>query len=142
CLKFILNRNLRSDFMTVSEIKQQLRQLKQLNNIVQSKLDEIETLNSLAQRMTNVSKNILVQKSTPQDKLSELIPKIVDLKNELKKDVDNLLNLKLDIMQKINNIENNDYKLLLMLRYVNFKTWEEIAVEMGYTYQWVHVLHG
>ena len=128
--------------MTVSEIKQQLRQLKQLNNIVQSKLDEIETLNSLAQRMTNVSKNILVQKSTPQDKLSELIPKIVDLKNELKKDVDNLLDLKLNIIEKINNIENNDYKLLLMLRYVNFKTWEEIAVEMGYTYQWVHVLHG
>jgi len=128
--------------MTVSEIKQQLRQLKQLNNIVQSKLDEIETLNSLAQKMTNVSKNILVQKSTPQDKLSELIPKIVDLKNELKNDVDNLLNLKLNIIEKINNIENNDYKLLLMLRYVNFKTWEEIAVEMGYTYQWVHVLHG
>ena len=128
--------------MTVSEIKQQLRQLKQLNNIVQSKLDEIETLNSLAQRMTNVSKNILIQKSTPQDKLSELIPKIVDLKNELKKDVDNLLNLKLDIIQKINNVENNDYKLLLTLRYLNFKTWEEIAVAMGYSYQWIHVLHG
>ena len=128
--------------MTVSEIKQQLRQLKQLNNIVQSKLDEIETLNSLAQRMTNVSKNILIQKSTPQDKLSELIPKIVDLKNELKKDVDNLLNLKLDIIQKINNVENNDYKLLLTLRYLNFKTWEEIAVEMDYSYQWIHVLHG
>lgn len=127
--------------MTVSEIKQQLRKIKQLDNIVQSKLDEIETLNSLAQRMTNVSKNILVQKSTPQDKLSELIPRIIDLKNELKNDVDNLLNLKLDIMEKINNIENNDYKLLLTLRYLNFKTWEEIAVEMGYTYQWVHVLH-
>src|SRR5690606_13440262 len=128
--------------MTVAEVKQYLRRLKQLNNIVQSKLDEIETLTSLAQRMTNVSKNVLVQKSTPQDKLSELISKIIDLKNELKKDVDNLLDLKLDIIQKINDIENNDYKLLLTLRYLNFKTWEEIAVEMGYTYQWVHVLHG
>ena len=128
--------------MTVAEVKQYLRGLKQLNNIVQSKLDEIETLTSLAQRMTSVSKNVLVQKSTPQDKLSELISKIVDLKNELKKDVDNLLDLKLDIIQKINDIENNDYKLLLTLRYLNFKTWEEIAVEMGYTYQWVHVLHG
>lgn len=127
--------------MTVAEVKQYLRQLKQLNNIVQSKLDEIETLTSLAQRMTNVFGNILIQKSTPQDKLSELISKIVDLKNELKKDVDNLLNLKLDIIQKINDIENNDYKLLLTLRYLNFKTWEEIAVEMGCSYQWVHVLH-
>jgi len=30
----------------------------------------------------------------------------------------------------------------LTYRYINGKTWEEIAVEMHYTYKWVHVLHG
>ena len=128
--------------MTVAEVKQYLRQVKRLDNIVQSKLDEVETLSSLAQKITHVPKNISVQESIPQDKLSELIPQIVDLKSKIKKDVNDLLNLKLDIIQKINNVENNDYKLLLTLRYLNFKTWEKIAVEMGYSYQWIHVLHG
>ena len=74
--------------------------------------------------------------------MTELILKIVDLQKELETDINNLLDLKLKITYQINSIDNDDYKLLLMLRYLNFKTWEEIAVEMGYTYQWVHVLHG
>lgn len=122
--------------------KQYLRQLRRLNDIVQSKLDQIEALRSLAQKITHVPKNIKVQESIPEDKMTELISKIIDLQKELKIDIDNLLDLKLKIIHQINSLDNDDYKLLLMLRYLNFKTWEEIAVEMGYTYQWIHVLHG
>ena len=121
--------------------KQYLRQLRRLDHIVQSKLDQVESLRSLAQKITHVPKNIQVQESTPQDKMLEIIPKIVDLEKEINRDIDNLLDLKVKIKKQIDVIDNDDYKLLLMLRYVNFKTWEEIAVEMGYTYQWVHVLH-
>jgi len=122
--------------------KQYLRQLRRLNDIVQSKLDQIETLRSLAQKITHVPKNIKVQESILEDKNSELIAKIVDLENDIKADIDYLLDLKLKITHQINSLDNDDYKLLLMLRYLNFKTWEEIAVEMNCSYQWVHVLHG
>jgi DNA-directed RNA polymerase specialized sigma subunit len=121
--------------------KEYLRQLRRLNDIVQSKLDQIETLRSLAQKITYVPKIVSVQESIPEDKMTELISKIVDLQKELETDINNLLDLKLEIMHQINSIDNDDYKLLLMLRYLNFKTWEEIAVEMGCSYQWVHVLH-
>ena len=122
--------------------KQYLRQLRRLNNIVQSKLDDVEALRSLAQRITYVPKNIKVQESIPEDKFSELIAKIVDLQEKINDDVDKLLDLKLKITNEIDSLDNDEYKLLLMLRYLNFKTWEEIAVEMGCSYQWVHVLHG
>ena len=127
--------------MILLNAKQYLRQLRRLNNIVQSKLDQVETLRSLAQKITYVPKNVKVQESIPEDKMTEIISKIVDLQKELKTDVDNLLDLKLKITHQINSLDNDDYKLLLMLRYLNFKTWEEIAVEMGCSYQWVHVLH-
>ena len=127
--------------MILLNAKQYLRQLRRLNDIVQSKLDQIETLRSLAQKITYVPKTVSVQESISEDKMTELISKIVDLQKELETDINNLLDLKLKITHQINNIDNDDYKLLLMLRYLNFKTWEEIAVEMGYTYQWVHVLH-
>ena len=128
--------------MILLNAKQYLRQLRRLSDIVQSKLDQIEALRSLAQKITHVPKTVSVQESIPEDKMTEIISKIVDLQKELKTDIDNLLDLKLKITHQINNIDNDDYKLLLMLRYLNFKTWEEIAVEMGYTYQWIHVLHG
>lgn len=128
--------------MILLNAKQYLRQLRRLNNIVQSKLDQVETLKSLAQKITYVPKNIKVQESIPEDKMTEIISKIVDLQKELETDINNLLDLKLKITHQINSLDNDDYKLLLMLRYLNFKTWEEIAVEMGYTYQWIHVLHG
>jgi hypothetical protein len=121
--------------------KQYLRQLRWLDHVVQSKLDQVESLRSLAEKITHVPKNIQVQESTPQDKMLEIMPKIVDLENEINRDIDNLLYLKLKITKQIDSLDNDDYKLLLTLRYLNYKTWEQIAVEMGYTYQWVHVLH-
>lgn len=128
--------------MVLLNAKQYLRQLRRLDNIVQSKLDQLESLKNLAERITQVPKDMAVQESRYDDKLSELIPKIIDLENEIRRNVEKLLDLKLKITHQINSLDNDEYKLLLMLRYLNFKTWEEIAVEMGYTYQWIHVLHG
>ena len=38
-------------------------------------------------------------------------------------------------------ISDNTEKLILKYRYIEFLTWEEIAVKLGFTFQWVHVLH-
>ncbi len=51
------------------------------------------------------------------------------------------MDLKQKITREIDSISNDEYRLLLTLRYLNYDTWEQIAVKMGYTYQWVHVLH-
>lgn len=48
---------------------------------------------------------------------------------------------KAEAEERIEGIENDDYKLLLTLRYLRFKTFEEIAVEMGFTFQWICELH-
>lgn len=127
--------------MTVAEVKQYLRQLKTLDNLIQAKLDKIEELSSLATRITQVPQLIKVQESTSEDKLSEIVIKIVELENELKNMVDKLFELKTEIIQKIDNLDHQLYKLILTMRYINFMTWEKIAVELGCSYQWVHVLH-
>lgn len=35
----------------------------------------------------------------------------------------------------IKKIQNTEYQTLLELRYLSFKTWEQIVVEMGYSLQ-------
>lgn len=121
--------------------KQYLRQVRRLDNIVNAKLQQVEMLRAMTTRMTANLTTDKVQESNIPDKISTLICKIVDLEKEIINDVDKLIDLKAEIMRKIDSIQNDNYRLLLTLRYLNFKSWEQIAVEMGFTFQWVHELH-
>lgn len=122
--------------------KQYLRQARRLDNMVDAKLEQVMELRNLATKTTSTLRlDDRVQSSGNHDKLAETIAKIVDLENEINTMVDVLIDLKSEIIERIDGISNDDYRLLLTLRYINQKTWEETAVEMGYTYQWVHVLH-
>ena len=121
--------------------KQYLRQVRRLDNIVNAKLEQVEMLMAMTTRMTANLTTDKVQESNIPDKISTLICKIVDLEKEITNDIDKLIDLKIEIMRKIDSIQNDNYRLLLTLRYLNFKSWEQIAVEMGFTFQWVHELH-
>jgi hypothetical protein len=67
--------------------------------------------------------------------MEDIIVKIVDLENEINQDIDELVDLKREIVTIIKKIENPVYQTLLELRYLGFKSWEQIAVEMGYSLQ-------
>lgn len=121
--------------------KQYLRQVRRLDNIINAKLEQVEVLRAMATRMTAKLTANKVQESNTPDKTEKLIVKIIDLEKEITNDIDKLIDLKTEVMRKIDSIQNDDYKLLLTLRYLNFKTWEQIAVEMKFTFQWVHELH-
>ena len=121
--------------------KQYLRQVRRLDNTVNTKLEQVEMLRAMTTRMTANLTADKVQESNIPDKISTLICKIVDLEKEIINDINKLIDLKTEVMRKIDSIQNDDYRLLLTLRYLNFKTWEQIAVEMKFTFQWVHELH-
>ena len=121
--------------------KQYLRQVRRLDDIVNAKLEQVTELRSLATKMTSTPRLDAVQSSGEQDKISAVVAKIVDLEHDINRTVDELIDLKAEAIVMIDSIPNDDYRLLLTLRYLNFKTWEQIAVDMNYSYQWVHVLH-
>ena len=121
--------------------KQYLRQVRRLDNIVNAKLEQVEVLRAMTTRITANLTTDKVQESNIPDKITILICKIVDLEKEIINDINKLIDLKTEVMRKIDSIQNDDYRLLLTLRYLNFKTWEQIAVEMEFTFQWVHELH-
>lgn len=121
--------------------KQYLRQVRRLDNAVNAKLEQVEVLRAMTTRMTANLTTDKVQESKSHDKIEKLIVKIVDLEREITDDIDKLIDLKTEVMHKIEAVQNDDYRLLLTLRYLNFKTWEQIAVEMEFTFQWVHQLH-
>ena len=56
----------------------------------------------------------------------------------LYKRIDELLEINKEIVSAISKVEDTTLRSLLTARYVNFNTWEQIAVDMNYSY--VHVL--
>ncbi|MCH5212253.1 MAG: DUF1492 domain-containing protein [Oscillospiraceae bacterium] len=59
----------------------------------------------------------------------------------INKRIDELYEIKNEILEAINQIENNTLRQLLICRYIRFMTWESVAVELDITFQWAHILH-
>ena len=72
--------------------------------------------------------------------MENTICKIIDLQDEINKDIDRLVDLKTQIVTTIKNIENYEYQTLLERRYLCFYTWEQIAVDMDYSIQHIYRL--
>lgn len=53
-----------------------------------------------------------------------------------------LIGVRVEIIQATEKLEDANQRTLLIERYVNGKTFEEIAAEMHYTWRHVHRVHG
>jgi hypothetical protein len=73
--------------------------------------------------------------------MADAVAKIVDLQAEINNDIDRLVDLKREIVGIIKTVNNPEYQTLLEKRYLCFDTWEQIAVDMGYSLRWVHIIH-
>lgn len=61
-----------------------------------------------------------------------------DLRNQMEARID----IKREIIGKIEEMENETEKLILRYRYIHLLKWEEIAVKIGYEYRNVLYIHG
>lgn len=123
--------------------KQYLKQAFRLNELINSDLEELAQLKALSTSISspNLSSEA-VSGSRPQEaKFVNAILKIVDLENKINEEIDRYVDLKDEIREKVIAIENEDERLILQNRYLNFQTWERIAEDLNFTTQWVHELH-
>lgn len=65
----------------------------------------------------------------------------IDYTRRIDDRTDDLWTVKGEIFDAINRVENNTYRQLLICRYIEFMTWERVAVALDITFQWAHVLH-
>jgi hypothetical protein len=77
------------------------------------------------------------------DKTARLAAQLADAEEEIIELRSEAWSIRMEIVRTLNRIQTPEYNTLLYLRYIEGKTWEQIAVEMHYTYQWVAgPLHG
>lgn len=121
--------------------KEYLRQLRTLTIKTYQKMDELDSLKAAAE---NVSAGIGSERvqTSPKDRMPDDISRIVDLESEIQKDIQELLILKNKIINEIQGLSNPVYIEILYKRYVEYKQFEEIAIEINYSYRQVLRIHG
>lgn len=129
------------ELKTTNDIKYFLNQYKLLEDRIKDKEYELEKLRHLSTSIASPNFDIKVTKSRNYDNLGDIISAIFDLTKEIANQKLDLLKLQLNISVLINNIENQEYKRLLELRYIKCDKWENIADDMGYSLKSVHRIH-
>lgn len=122
--------------------KEYLQQIPKINRLIDNKAHEIECLRELAEKITSVMQGDRVQSgSGAQSRMADCVDKIVDLQDELLRDVEKLIEQKRKIMKVADNLEGT-YADIVYKRYFQEMRWEDIAESMGTSRQWVIKLHG
>lgn len=104
-------------------------------------MEQIASLNLLAQKAITVFNDMPGNSTRNIHRMEDVIIKIVDMESEINVDMDSLVDLKKEIAGVIRGVSNLEYQTLLELRYLCFKTWEQIAVQMGYGIDNVYKMH-
>ncbi len=121
--------------------KEYLSQAYRLDQRINSKLEQVASLNDLATKCTTTLTGMPRNPSHGTSMMADAICKIIDLQNEINRDIDRLVDLKGEIIGVIKAVDSLECQTLLELRYLCFKSWEQIAVDLGYNVRHVYRLH-
>ena len=68
-----------------------------------------------------------VQSSTSNDKITDIVSKIIDLEKEIQDEIKRLIDLRKEVRDVINQVEDVNERLFLRYRYILFYQWKEIS---------------
>ena len=108
---------------------------------INAKLEQQANLRELATKTGTVMSDMPGNPNKGKSRVEEIIVKIMMLEEEINTDIDELVSLKTDITKAIGTVSDPEESLLLTLRYLNYKTWEEIADELNCSVRKVHIVH-
>lgn len=121
--------------------KEYLSQAYRLDNRINSKIDQVASLNDLATKCTSNVTGMPKAPNHDRSTVADAVVKIIDLQAEINRDIDRLVDLKGELTRTIKAVDDVDCQLLLEGRYLCYKTWKQIAVEMGFRLRHVYEVH-
>ena len=125
----------------VKHVKTYLRKARELDTLVHTKLSEIDRLRELAECLSSPKLGERVTSSNGNTSM-QTVDKIVDLQAEVNKEIAVLVDLIAEIHTKIEQLDDLTERAVLTERYINGRSWEEIAGIIGYSGRNTRYLHG
>lgn len=126
--------------MTETEVREWLNRGYRLDVEINALLEERSKSLLKATNTTTGLSDAKVQTSK-QNTTEERFVEYAAYSEMINKRIDELYAIKREILELINQVTDNAQRAVLIMRYVKFEKWEQIALTMNYADQWVHVLH-
>ena len=123
------------------QAKEFLNQAFLIDQRIRSKSEQIRTLHEIA---TSCSANITGMPRNPNrggSRMADAVCKMVDLENEIARDMDALIAVKRKIVVVINAVDDITLRTLLEKRYLCSATWEDISCDLCFNKRWTLRLH-
>ena len=119
--------------MTVEEVKSYLNQAYYIDMRINALQDELNMLESKLFRCTPSYSNT-GSNSSPQPTFEYTMDRVIQYRDRLNTEVDNLIDTKKSIKQFIEcNLSNDIQKIVLLKRYINYQRYEDIAKDLNYS---------
>ncbi len=121
--------------MTVKEwLSRGIRLDEEINQLLQSQHEALTRATNTTSA-PNGEKVQTSQKNTSEEKFLNY----ASYSDMVDSRIDELYAIKQEILAAVNKLSDSTLRTLLIARYINFQTWEQIAVKMNYSY--VHIVH-
>lgn len=123
--------------------KQYLNQAYHLNELIDTDIAELDLLKSNIDGLSSIvfDRDHVQTSGYPASPIERTISKIEAMKERINQEIDALIDLKEEIRNAINQLQNTDERLVLRLRYVLFKEWPDIQSIIGKEQSQVFSLH-
>lgn len=122
--------------------KQYLSQISRLNKMIANKLSEIYQLKSMALNIGVLNEEDKVQTSGSKDRIGDMVSRMVDLEKEAQEYVNTYTDLRRKTITQIDHMPNENHYKVLFAKYIENKTFDVIAEEMGYSWRQIIRIHG
>lgn len=121
--------------------KTYLGQAHRMNLKINSKFEQLEQLRTMAYKVTSTLNDNKVSSTKQKSPMENAVIKIVMAENDINMAISQYLDYTAELREKIAIVKNEEYRILLELRYLCFNTWEQIAVKMNYSCSYVYKQH-
>lgn len=119
--------------MTIEEVKNYLSQAYYIDRRIDVLQNELSMLESKLFRCTPSYSNT-GSNSSPQPTFEYTIDRVIQYRDRLNTELNNLIDVKKSIKQFIEcNLSDNTQKIVLLKRYINYQRYEDIAIDINYS---------
>ncbi|SET55905.1 RNA polymerase sigma factor, sigma-70 family [Natronincola peptidivorans] len=120
--------------------KKDLQEYYWLQRNIQKLEDKLLELETKATKITTYITDEPKSTNNNSDKISNVVMKIIEVQQRINKQLEKSYEILRKIEEAIEILPERE-RYLIRLRYIDCKSWEQIAVDMNYSWQHIHKIH-
>ena len=121
--------------------KEHLEKVRQMNIYLKALEHEYFDLRQRAMSLSAMDYSRDKVQTSEHSDLSNTIAKVVDKADEIMNECNNLQSMRKEVKSIIYGIPNYTIRTILIERYINCKSWNKVAEDVGYSWSQVHRYH-